>query len=365
MERRAAHAVTAQLTHDEIAHEAFLVDFRREVVRQWQVDLRKLSEVCGAQEKSRRDILRNLLKQGAGQLASSMRTVQQEMAWDVFGASVERQVERLTEAAAIAHPVGSLTLDAGLELPSYLSAVDIHGMPGGYGAALVPEGVFAGALYELGGTVRSMRAGGVLANASGRALVSLLRTEYPDFRPTRILDVGCAIGQSTLAICDAFPDAEVHAIDVAAPLLRYGHARADSLGRKVHFSQQNAERTRFEDGSFDLVAGLAMLHETSTKAMREILRESHRLLRSGGIVLHYEGRPWASINAYDAAIHDWDTHYNAEPFIGKMHEIDTRAMMAEVGFDPACYIEVTVPSDFYGTTASKNGGRWFFGAIKS
>ena len=180
-----------------------------------------------------------------------------------------------------------------------------------------------------------------------------------------MLDVGCAIGQSTLAICDAFPDAEVHAIDVAAPLLRYAHARSETLGCIVHFSQQNGEETTFESGSFDLVVGLAMLHETSTKAMQAILNEAHRLLRSGGIVLHYEGRPWESVDPFDAAIHDWDTYYNAEPFIGKMHDLNTRAMMVQAGFGPEHYIEVTVPSDFYGTTASKGGGRWFFGATRN
>ncbi|MCL6753034.1 methyltransferase domain-containing protein [Nostoc sp. CCCryo 231-06] len=61
-----------------------------------------------------------------------------------------------------------------------------------------------------------------------------------------------SIGNSTLPYVDGFPDAEVHAIDVGAPMLRYAHARAESLGKRVHFSQQNAEQTNFPDESFDL-----------------------------------------------------------------------------------------------------------------
>ena len=43
---------------------------------------------------------------------------------------------------------------------------------------------------------------------------------------------------------------------VGAPLLRYAHARAEMLGRKVHYSQQNAESLDFADGSFDLSPSL-------------------------------------------------------------------------------------------------------------
>ena len=78
---------------------------------------------------------------------------------------------------------------------------------------------------------------------------------------------------------EAYPEAEVYGIDVAAPMLRYAHARAEALGRRVHFSQQNAESTNFRDESFDLIVSHILLHETSAKAVRNIMRECHRLLQ--------------------------------------------------------------------------------------
>ncbi len=80
----------------------------------------------------------------------------------------------------------------------------------------------------------------------------------------------------------------MHGIDVGAPVLRYAHARAESLGVPVHFSQQNAEHTDFETGSFDLVLSHIVLHETSKSALVASLRECHRLLRPGGLMLHLE-----------------------------------------------------------------------------
>ena len=104
----------------------------------------------------------------------------------------------------------------------------------------------------------------------------------------RILDMGCAIGNSTLPWSKAFPEAEIHGIDVGAPVLRYAHARAEAKDAGIHFSQQNAERTDFPDESFDLIVSHIMLHETSHSAMPRIFAECKRLLKPGGVMLHLE-----------------------------------------------------------------------------
>ena len=53
----------------------------------------------------------------------------------------------------------------------------------------------------------------------------------------------------------------------------------------MHFSQQNAESTDFESGSFDLVISHIMLHETSKSALVRIMKECRRLLRPGGVIV--------------------------------------------------------------------------------
>ena len=67
-------------------------------------------------------------------------------------------------------------------------------------------------------------------NLTGDTLVAYLREKHPDFKPQRIVDMGCAIGNSTVVWGRAFPKAELHGIDVGAPVLRYAHARAESPG---------------------------------------------------------------------------------------------------------------------------------------
>ena len=169
----------------------------------------------------------------------------------------------------------------------------------------------------------------------GVALAEFVQRNFPGLRPKRILDMGCTVGHSTLGIADVFPEAEIHAIDVAAPCLRWAHLRAEGAGKAIHFSQQNAEKTSFPDGHFDLVLSVIMLHETSGKAIRNIFREARRLLRPGGVMAHCESRQYYAKEPFDAAWHRWGTKYNAEPFMTTMHELELQGLARECGFDRA------------------------------
>ena len=154
--------------------------------------------------------------------------------------------------------------------------------------------------------------------------MAFLMTEHPNIRPERTLDMGCSFGQSTLPYATYYPDADIRAIDVAAPMLRYAHARAESLSHSIHFSQQSAEHTDFDAGSFDLIVSHLLFHETSAKALPRIIGECHRLLRKGGVMLHLElGMPYHDMDLYEEVMHDWQTYYNAEPFWAKINTTDT------------------------------------------
>ena len=143
--------------------------------------------------------------------------------------------------------------------------------------------------------------------------------------------MGCAIGNSTVVWGRAFPKAELHGIDVGAPVLRYAHARAQALGVPVSFSQQNAESTDFAAGSFDLVISHIVLHETSRSALVRVLAESRRLLRPGGLMLHLEiprGR-----TVMEKFMHNWESYNNNETFCRYMTEIDLKAEAMKAGFE--------------------------------
>jgi ubiquinone/menaquinone biosynthesis C-methylase UbiE len=181
--------------------------------------------------------------------------------------------------------------------------------------------------------------------------------------------MGCSVGHSTVPYAQAFPDAEVHGIDVAAPMLRYAHARAEELGEKVHFSQQNAEQTNFKSGTFDLIVSHILLHETSQKAIHNIVKECHRLLKPGGLMVHGETPPYKNMGPFDAFMLDWDTRNNNEPFWARSHEIDLEKLSKKGGFDPKNQFETLIPSALQVAEAKRSkvfqggdfggGGLWF------
>lgn len=201
------------------------------------------------------------------------------------------QADALAEKAAdLIEAAGNLELDPALEIPPYIKSVDHHCMPGSYHTELVDDDVSAGANYDMGMFATTGGAMGKLTDMAGCAVVDWLRDEYPNFKPKRILDIGCTIGHTVLPIAAAFPEAEVIAIDVAAPVLRYAAARAAALGiNNVRFVQASGEDlSRFDDESFDMVYTSMFLHETSNSAISIIMNQIYRVLAPSGLSLHLE-----------------------------------------------------------------------------
>jgi ubiquinone/menaquinone biosynthesis C-methylase UbiE len=263
-----------------------------------------------------------------------LQRVSQELNWFTVLEPLERDIDQLTENAKKLPPAGgSVSFNPDFEVPRYISEIDIHCMPGGYcGPKNAPE-LHAGALYDRGVYLYAMGYMGPNNDDMGRSVVNYLKRHYPDFKPKRILDMGCTVGHSTLPYAELFPDAEVHAIDVAASCVSYGHYRAESMGLPVHFKQANAEQTDYESGSFDLIVSHILLHETSTKAMPRIFKECHRLLSKDGLMIHADLPPFGDMNAYMQLILDNETWYNNEPFWTAMRNIDQVQLAADAGFD--------------------------------
>jgi ubiquinone/menaquinone biosynthesis C-methylase UbiE len=347
------HGMTPDLNHDEAAREEAVRAMRFHIYSQVSQGTRgyfsnvvapEFEKANGRPLTDRQEVRAVMEARPYVQLHLSLQRSVQEVLWNTVVETVERQLPELNaRARACARGLGSLTLDETLEMPRYVANVDIHCMPGGYGYdGGVPDSVAAGAIYDRGITMYQRGAEGNL----GLSVIHYLRENFPSFRPAKILDMGCTVGMSTLRYCEAFPDAEVHAIDVAAPCLRYGHARAESLGYPVHFSQQNAERTTFADDSFDLVVSTILAHETSTAAWHNILKESRRVLKPGGIMVHADLPQFSDIDVYSQFLFGNETRYNNEPFWSTFRAMDLKAAMEQAGFAPdQCFLDLATMVD--------------------
>jgi ubiquinone/menaquinone biosynthesis C-methylase UbiE len=143
----------------------------------------------------------------------------------------------------------------------------------------------------------------------------------------------------------------VHGIDVAAPCLRYAHARAQAQGREIHFRQMNAEQLDFPDASFDVVFSSMFLHEVPKKGIAKIIAEAYRVLKPGGLMLHMELPPNGQLSPYEAFYLDWDSAYNNEPFYKPFRDLDPKAVCARAGFKAKNFLQFVIPSiGWYGET---------------
>lgn len=247
-----------------------------------------------------------------------------------------RQLPDLAERASKKNSMhNKLTLDPSISIPRYVSSVDHHCMPGSYYRELVAEDVSPAANYDMGLFVTTSGTIGPLNDGGGRSMATWLKSEHKDFAPQRILDIGVAVGHSLFGLAQAFPDAQITAIDVSPPMLRYAAARAVSLDiDNIEFIQASGEDlSQFDNQPFDVVMTSIFLHELSGSALPRLLTEAYRVLAPGGLMLHLEQPQYTDrMPKYEQFIRDWDAYNNNEPFWSAMHETDLAALLGEIGF---------------------------------
>lgn len=337
------HAALPQPTPDEAARQEFAKSLKQFVQQGILPGLgpvyrtraaRRFEATAGRAPADRHDIRKAMLPDSYFQHYAAVNRISQELLWDSVIDSIDRDREALETAidAASANNKGELRVPEEFEVPRYVSALDIHCMPGGYAGHQGNTGAALGALYDRGVYIYSMGYTGPYNDDMGRSVCNYIKRNLSNFKPQRILDMGCTVGHSTLPYKELFPDTEVWAIDVAEPQVRYAHARAGAMNLDVNFGVMNAEKTDFPDGHFDLVVSHILLHETSGKAMPKVFAECHRLLRPGGYMIHADLPPFDLMDPFTQFILDNETYFNNEPFWGAMRDLDQVALAKEAGF---------------------------------
>jgi SAM-dependent methyltransferase len=118
--------------------------------------------------------------------------------------------------------------------------------------------------------------------------VNDLREQLPrDFRPKRILDFGCGIGDTAAYLAEIFADAEVVGVDTAANAV--AHAREVHGGDRLRFQLVDELD---EQGRFDLCYTNGVFHHIPPSEREGAVRSIHRALAPGGRFALMENNPW-------------------------------------------------------------------------
>ncbi|MFN8534640.1 MAG: class I SAM-dependent methyltransferase [Dehalococcoidia bacterium] len=239
------------------------------------------------------------------------RTVQ-EMMWDGVIETYRKREDELLRELAVADRSGpgSVEYDPNFQQPDYFSKVEFHIQPGNYHADPL-----AGYIYHYGTKVFFTGRN----NNDDVQRSSVMAVPMPkDGVVRRVLDQACSVGQSSTAWKERFPEAEVWGIDAGAPMVRYAHKRAIDMGLDVNFAQRLAENSKFPDNHFDVVWAFILYHEIPPHIMKQVIRETHRVLRPGGVYAIVDfvtrGPNHRASNPASDYFRDFDTHDNGEPY---------------------------------------------------
>jgi ubiquinone/menaquinone biosynthesis C-methylase UbiE len=214
-----------------------------------------------------------------------------------------------------------------MEVPEY-TRHEIHIQPGGY-----VGDAFAGHIYHYGtnsfyiAVIGHNEQDQIQKRVAGNMMIPA------DGKVKRILDMGCGIGQMTVALKERFPEAEVWGVDVGGPMVRYSHMRANDIGVGANFRQALAESTGFPDGYFDIVTSYIVHHELPAEKTREVIKEAHRVTRKGGVYTPLDFQT-GGLTGPAAALHArwWDHRWNNEVWSLSYHSIDFTEEIAKGGF---------------------------------
>ena len=150
--------------------------------------------------------------------------------------------------------------------------------------------------------------------------------------------MGCGSAQYTLGLAAAFPEAEIWGCDLSPRQLEEAQRRANERGLQWHLFEAPAENTGLEAEQFDVVTSYAMFHELPHAAARDVLRESFRVLKPGGLTLVGDVKAYHVQDTYNI----WKADFLNQVIGGDPHwreyaDNDLAALARDVGFADATW----------------------------
>jgi hypothetical protein len=207
--QQGSHAMLPEATHDEAARQEFTKSLKQFIqqgllpgltpVYKGRV-IKGFEKEHGREPKDRREIRSGMVKDPYFQHYAAANRIAQELLWESANISIDRQLPELIEKAKAlsAKSPSKLDLPKDFETPHYVTALDIHCMPGGYATEVTEDDVSVGVLYDRGVYLYAMGYMGPLNDDMGRSVCNYVKRKLNGFCPKRILDLGCTVGHATL-----------------------------------------------------------------------------------------------------------------------------------------------------------------------
>lgn len=160
------------------------------------------------------------------------------------------------------------------------------------------------------------------------------------FKPRRILDIGCSTGLSTLKLHDSFPDAEILGLDLSPYFLAVArhnlkkNPELESARKAVTYIHGLGENTSLGNGSgVDAVTMCLVSHELPSSASKAIFDEAMRILPSGGAFALMDMDPTSTFfQKFASNPFAFAAFKSTEPWIQEYVSMDLISTLESCGF---------------------------------
>lgn len=161
--------------------------------------------------------------------------------------------------------------------------------------------------------------------------ISRLVREVGGAERVKLLDVACGTGRTLHQLARAHPAMRLWGIDLSPAYVKIARRRLAHVD-EVALAVENAERLPFADGTFDAATSVYLFHELPRNARRNVVRELHRVVRPGGLVVIEDSAQLAESAEIESALRQFPREFH-EPFYADYLEDDLAPLLAAEGFE--------------------------------
>jgi tRNA (cmo5U34)-methyltransferase len=106
----------------------------------------------------------------------------------------------------------------------------------------------------------------------------------PDFKPQRILDLGCGTGNLTQRILDHFPDAQIDVLDLSEEILEESRKRFAN-NSKINYIQADFKNMNLSEVTYDLVMSSIAIHHVEDPFKLKLYKNVFHSLKMDGLFI--------------------------------------------------------------------------------
>ena len=106
----------------------------------------------------------------------------------------------------------------------------------------------------------------------------------PDFKPLRILDLGCGTGNLTQRILEYFPEAQIDALDLSEDILEESRKRFGNQSN-MNYLQADFKNMHLSEKSYDLVMSSIAIHHVQDPFKFNLYKDVFYALKTDGLFI--------------------------------------------------------------------------------